>query len=113
MEHSQWTKVLTGTSHSTETDTSSSTLDLSMTAPFGQEPSSKHSKRDGQNISDGSSTQEPSEASFSLAIIMGIFIGWPLKATVVWALLLWAALPLTLTWLQCLLIVGVIDVLKA
>ena len=44
---------------------------------------------------------------------MGFLIGWPLKATLVWALLMWAGLPFTLTWLQCLLVVGVIDILKA
>ena len=111
MEHSQWTKVLTGTSHSTETGTSSSIPGLNKTAPSGQEPISKHSKRDGQNTSDESLTLESSAESFS--IVTGILIGWPLKATVVWALLLWAALPISLTWLQCLLIVGVIDILKA
>ena len=113
MEHSHWTREITDTSRSTETARNSFSLDLSTTASSGQEHGSKPNKKDGQRIKAESSTQALSEVSSSLAAIMGFLIGWPLKATLVWALLMWAGLPLTLTWLQCLLVVAVIDILKA
>ena len=113
MEHSHWTKESMDSNPSTKTGTNSFSLDLSTTASSGQEHGSRPSKKDGQSTSAESSIQALSEVSSSIAIIMGFLIGLPLKATLVWALLMWAGLPLTLTWLQCLLIVGVIDILKA
>ena len=99
---------------STKTATNSFTLDLNTTASSGQEHGSRPSKKDGQSTNAESSIPVLSEENSKLlAILVGTLIGWPLKATLVWALLMWAGLPLTLTWLQCLLIVGVIDILKA
>ena len=46
-----------------------------------------------------------------VGIIIGTFLGWPLKATIVWAVLLWAGPPLALTWFQAFLVVGLFDFL--
>ena len=61
-----------------------------------------------------SSTAASWEANSKLiAVLVGTLIGWPLRSTVVWALLLWAGPPLALTWFQCLLLVGILDFLRA